>query len=168
MRRRKRNQDFDDFFRREYPELVAALTVAGGGVASAEDAAQEAFIAAFKKWREVSAMENPEGWVRTVGARRMIDAYRRSAAHERTARRLVVDVSGGRTESLVDLEREVSELPVKQRSAFVLHYFEDLPVDQVAQLLECSPGTIKSNLADARKNLSRSLTSGHGQGENEA
>jgi RNA polymerase sigma factor (sigma-70 family) len=48
----------------------------------------------------------------------------------------------------VDLARAVAALPVKQRSAVVLHYFVDLPIADVAQLLGCAPGTVKSQLHD--------------------
>jgi RNA polymerase sigma-70 factor (ECF subfamily) len=57
----------------------------------------------------------------------------------------------------IDLGRQVAALPPRQRAAVVLHYFVDLAVDDVATLMGCSPGTVKSTLHDARKSLARAL-----------
>ncbi len=57
----------------------------------------------------------------------------------------------------VDVGRQVAALPPRQRAAVVLHYFVDLTVDDVAALMGCSPGTVKSNLHDARKALAAAL-----------
>lgn len=56
-----------------------------------------------------------------------------------------------------DLRRAIADLPPRQRAAVILHHFVDLPVAEVAQLLGCSPGTVKSNLHDARKSLASTL-----------
>ena len=54
---------FDDFYRAELPRLVV-LARALCGAAVAEDVAQEAMLAAYRRWRHVSDLENPEAWVR--------------------------------------------------------------------------------------------------------
>ena len=56
-----------------------------------------------------------------------------------------------------DLRRAIAGLPPRQRAAVILHHFVDLPVDEVADLLGCSPGTVKSNLHDARHSLASTL-----------
>ena len=56
-----------------------------------------------------------------------------------------------------DLQRAIADLPPRQRAAVILHHYVDLPVTEVAQLLGCSPGTVKSNLHDARKALASTL-----------
>ena len=56
-----------------------------------------------------------------------------------------------------DLQRAIAKLPARQRAAVILHHFVDLPVAEVAELLECSAGTVKSNLHDARKALAHAL-----------
>ena len=60
-------------------------------------------------------------------------------------------------EAGADLQRAVAGLPPRQRAAVILHHYVDLPVAEVAQLLGCSAGTVKSNLHDARKALASTL-----------
>ena len=56
-----------------------------------------------------------------------------------------------------DLHRAVRALPPRQRTAIVLHHFVDLPVVEVAALMNVSAGTVKSTLHDARAALARTL-----------
>lgn len=53
----------------------------------------------------------------------------------------------------IDVERAVARLPKRQRLAIALHYFLDLDIDSCARVMECSPGTVKSTLHDARQHL---------------
>jgi len=55
------------------------------------------------------------------------------------------------------LEATVAGLPRRQREVVGLYYFVDLPVQQVADLLGISPGTVKSTLADARRHMEAHL-----------
>ncbi|GAB3908106.1 hypothetical protein GCM10029964_107340 [Kibdelosporangium lantanae] len=47
----------------------------------------------------------------------------------------------------VDVLRALARLPARQRATVVLRYWEDLPVEDVAKLLGCGPGTVKSQAA---------------------
>ena len=55
------------------------------------------------------------------------------------------------------LEATVAGLPRRQREVVGLYYFVDLPVQQVADLLGISAGTVKSTLADARRHIEAHL-----------
>lgn len=57
---------------------------------------------------------------------------------------------GGRD---VDIERAIAGLTPRQRIAVELFYFLDLPVAEIAIVMACSPGTVKSTLSDARARL---------------
>jgi RNA polymerase sigma-70 factor (ECF subfamily) len=57
----------------------------------------------------------------------------------------------------IDLRRAIAALPDRQRTTIFLHYYLDLPVAEVAEVLGCSAGTVKSNLSDARRALARRL-----------
>jgi len=52
-----------------------------------------------------------------------------------------------------ELETLISRLPRRQREVIGLYYFVDLPVQQVAELLGVSSGTVKSTLADAHRSI---------------
>lgn len=60
----------------------------------------------------------------------------------------------------LDLERALRRLTPRQRSVVALFYFLDLPVTELAMILDCSPGTIKSTLSDARARLRSELQEG--------
>ena len=62
-----------------------------------------------------------------------------------------------RTAAGVDLRRAIAALPERQRTTVYLHYYLDLPVREVAQVLGCADGTVKSTLHDARRALARRL-----------
>jgi RNA polymerase sigma-70 factor (ECF subfamily) len=55
------------------------------------------------------------------------------------------------------LWREVRSLPLRQQQAVVLHYRLDLPVEEVARLMEVREGTVRTHLARAREALRAAL-----------
>ena len=81
-------ESFDGFYAREYRLLVAFAHALTGSRAHAEDVAQEAMLAAYRRWDEVSRLDAPHAWVRRVCAnlavsfvrRRMVEAQRAAPA----------------------------------------------------------------------------------------
>jgi RNA polymerase sigma-70 factor (ECF subfamily) len=57
----------------------------------------------------------------------------------------------------LDLRDAVRALPRRQREAVLLHYYVGLPIAEVAALMRCAEGTVKSTLSDARANLAKAL-----------
>ena len=79
--------DFDDFYRAELPRLVAlARALCGGAVA--DDVAQEAMLAAYRRWRHVSELDYPEAWVRRTCSNLAMSQYRRRLVELRAVTRL--------------------------------------------------------------------------------
>lgn len=150
---------FDEFFDAHYDEVVRALTLAVGDRARAEDAAQEAFAKAYRRWPAVAAMDRPVGWVMVVGTNQL----RRWIG--RTERRFVVvpdPVPAGRSDGGdvatviadgTDLAAALDRLPPRQRATVVLRYLCDLPTADVARALGCADGTVKSALHAALSSL---------------
>lgn len=60
-------------------------------------------------------------------------------------------------EDVLDLRRQVSRLPRKQRATVVLYYYVDLSIAEIAEVLDVSSGTVKSNLSDARHALAQTV-----------
>ena len=56
-----------------------------------------------------------------------------------------------------DVLAAVRQLPPKQRAAVALRYFEDKPVEEIAQLMECSASTARVHLHRARHQLAQTL-----------
>ncbi|QZY27600.1 RNA polymerase sigma factor [Nocardioides coralli] len=140
-------------YERVCPRLVSALTAIGGNRADAEEVAQEAFVTMVERWPQVSQYDDPEGWLRTVAVRRLVSRFRRREVARRGLQRLRAappTQSAGPVADGIDLDRALARLPISQRAAVVLHHGLDLPVSEVAALLDVPVGTVKSRLQRAR------------------
>jgi RNA polymerase sigma-70 factor (ECF subfamily) len=69
--------DIEQVFREEYGRIIATLIRISGSFDLAEEALQEAFIAAVSKWEVEGSPDNPGAWLTTVAHRKLLDALRR-------------------------------------------------------------------------------------------
>ncbi len=143
----------DELFDRHYAAIVRALAVAFDDPEGAADAVQEAFIEADRRWTKVSAYDDPAVWVRRVAINRLRNTRRNRRRRAEIVAAIRPVPREDLTDALLDLRRAVDELPEKMRLAVCLHHIAGLPVDEVAATLEVAPGTVKSNLHDARLRL---------------
>ena len=65
------------------PQVLGALVRRSGDFAAAEDATQDALVAAASQWPVDGTPENPVGWLVRVGARRLVDQHRSDDARRR-------------------------------------------------------------------------------------
>lgn len=149
---------FEAFFRLEFSRLVAIGVGLTGDVELARDLAQETMARASADWERVSAADSPAAWTRRVLRNLVIDKARRRDTERRSLRLVasadrVVPSEPARFE-LADFVATLSE---RQRATVVLFYVDDLPVDTIATTLGISSGTVKSQLARARRRLSTYL-----------
>lgn len=141
-----------ELFHASYRRLVGQLTAVTGSHAEAEDAVQEAFVRAVDHARKVRRTDNPEAWLRTVAVNVARSRFRRN-------RRLVPlpksDAGGtaGLSPDHVALMAGLNRLPAAQREAIALHHVADLPVHEVAALLNVPTGTVKARLSRGRAAL---------------
>jgi RNA polymerase sigma-70 factor (sigma-E family) len=150
---------FEDFFRDEYPRLVPMLQALTGDRHRAEDLAQDALMKAQRDWRRISMYDRPGAWVRRVALNAASNASRRQGREQRALARVAAgdERAGELTAGDEELWQAVRELPEQQRWAVVLHYVEDRPIIEVAVVLECSEGTVKTHLSRARATVARRL-----------
>ncbi|MFB7712541.1 RNA polymerase sigma factor [Streptomyces sp. NPDC056105] len=73
----------EDLLRRHAPEVLGALVRRYGHFDAAEDAVQEALLAAARQWPEVGVPDNPRGWLIKVASRRLVDTLRSDDARRR-------------------------------------------------------------------------------------
>lgn len=151
---------FDTFYQREFRAVVGLAYALSGSRWAAEDLAQEAFIAAHEKWDRIGQYESPGAWVRRVVANMAVSLYRKRASEARALARMTMH----RQEALPALDPEDGEfwaavraLPKRQAQAIALHYLEDRPIAEVADILDCSPSTAKVHLHKGRKRLAERL-----------
>ncbi|MEZ5191533.1 MAG: SigE family RNA polymerase sigma factor [Nocardioides sp.] len=128
-----------------------------GHRADAEDLVQTALAKVVPRWERIDG--DPERYVRRVLVHENVTRWRR-----RRWREVATDVTPetGRdgheaaTDDRLALRQALGALSPRQRAVVVLRFYEDLPVAEVADLLGCSPGTVKSQTHDAVARL-RSL-----------
>jgi RNA polymerase sigma-70 factor (ECF subfamily) len=152
--------NFDALYRREYKSIRALAWALTGNSWTAEDIAQEAFLRAHREWNRISAYDEPGAWVRRVAINLATSVLRRRVREGRALLRL----GGQRQDEFVmaDPDREfwsaLRSLPRQQAAVLALHYYEDLPVADIAAVLDLAEGTVKAHLHKARANLARRLS----------
>lgn len=154
---RRGSDEFEAFFRAEYPAVVRSLTRVVGDRGRAEEIAQDAFCRALERWARVRNHERPGAWVQLVALRRamrVIHRDRRRGERERSATQPAPAVDEPVD---VDLHRAIAALPRLQRAAVILYYLGDLSVLEAAAVLEVSEGAIKTSLSRARRSLALRL-----------
>jgi RNA polymerase sigma-70 factor (ECF subfamily) len=129
----------------------------------AEDVAQEAFVRAYRSFRQLRDREKFRAWLVRMTWRLAIDRWR--SDRRRTAREAAADVPQGASIEQAAVARDRAErlweaidgLPQKLRVAVVLAAIEEHDIREVARLLQVPEGTIKSRLFLARKALAEKL-----------
>lgn len=150
--------DFDAFYRREFPGLlVLARVLAGSQVA--EDVAQETMLVAYRRWDEVCSYASPVGWLRGVCMHKAVSVVRRRSLEQRLLRQLgsfrLAPTDAGAADDM--FWALVRLLPRRQAQAVALHYVLDLGVAEIADIMGCAEGTVKMHLSRARAALATAL-----------
>ena len=148
--------EFEAFVDREYASVLAFARAVSGSWAEAEDLAQEAFLAAFRRWEE---LVSPSGFVRRVVANQGASTVRRNVKQRALLGRLRAVPAPVVEEPLGDPQfwAEVGRLPDRQRHVVALHYLEDRSVADIAEVLGIAEGTVKATLHAARRTLAGAL-----------
>jgi RNA polymerase sigma-70 factor (sigma-E family) len=150
--------------RSDYPAFVAAcwtrlLRTAYLLVqdwAAAEDLTQAALVKAWLAWARLDG--DPEAYVRKIIVTTHVSWWRRRWRHrETTTAQPPERPDAARETDAVDerdaLWRSLGRLPAGQRAVIVLRFFEDMTEAQVANILGCSAGTVKSQTSRALARL---------------
>ncbi|MFI5283498.1 MAG: RNA polymerase sigma factor [Candidatus Dormibacterales bacterium] len=152
--------DFDRLYKKTYQRIFATLMLILRNPAAAEDAAQEAYLRAFRSWPRWKPEAPAEAWIHRIGLNVAFSYRRRERLHEvgEVIRRL------GRTKDpdpgdfvSTDLIRELRALPPKQAAAIVLRHLHGYTNREIASALGLSERTVASRLATAKARLRRRL-----------
>lgn len=150
------DQDAFDAAVRPHWQAMRVLAERFVGANVRDDVLQDALTEAWKaRQRFNPSLGSERAWLLGITA----NCARRSLRRSRVLDKLPLNRAQGTgppTERL-DLERAVRGLPDRQRLAVELYYFVDLSLRDVAQVLECAEGTVKSTLASARATLRTKL-----------
>jgi RNA polymerase sigma-70 factor (sigma-E family) len=150
--------DFDEFVRGASPSLLRTAYLLTGDRGHAEDLLQTALLHTARRWRKVHT--DPQSYARRAVVNLAKNRWRDRSRRPREVA-TGVDPSYGPPDGTVLLESLLTQavlgLPTRQRAVLVLRYFQDLTVEQTADLLGCSTGTVKSQSHHALLKLRAAL-----------
>jgi RNA polymerase sigma-70 factor (sigma-E family) len=143
--------DFDEFVAGNLEQLLKTAYLITWDTGDAEDLVQECLFKVARRWPRVRGMGQRRAYTRRILVNLALDD-----ARGRSRRRSELDgaaavVDGPARDLLVGLETRaelldaLALLTTRQRAVLVLRYFNDLTEAQTAEVLGCSPGTVKSN-----------------------
>jgi RNA polymerase sigma-70 factor (sigma-E family) len=158
-----RRADFDRFVSDSTDGLVRTAYLIVWDLAEAEDLVQETLLKVARRWPRVRRMERPIAY-----ARRILVNLALAGAASRSRSRIELtgeapperpdeNGHGLAPDARDELMGAIASLPPRQRSVLVLRYFLDLPEAEVAAVLNCSIGTVKSTASRGLARLEQAL-----------
>ncbi|MCI2240359.1 SigE family RNA polymerase sigma factor [Paenibacillus sp. TRM 82003] len=143
---------FEEFVAARGPALVRLARGLLRDPDTAEDVVQDVLAKALLSWRRVAGADDPVAYVNRMVVNACTSWWRRAARRERPAGEALPEASGrarpDASTQLADRDQLLTALralPVKQRTVLVLRYFEDMADEQIADLLDVTTGTVRSN-----------------------
>lgn len=142
--------DFEALYRERYEPMVRLAYLMTGDLGASEELVQDAFVSVHRSWARV---EHPAGYLRTAvvntcrswGRRRSLERLRQPSPPES---------SSFASDELWDV---LQTLPARQRAAVVLRFYEDLPDDEIAELLGCRVATVRTSVFRALERLRKEI-----------
>ena len=141
---------FDEFVAARLAVLLRYAAVLTGERDLAQDIVQDALIQAHRRWSRIGAMDRPELYVKRMVTREFLSWQRR------TARRSALLAAKGEqrpglaadhADAVADRDEvraRLATLPKRQRAVLVLRYYEGLADVEIADVLGCSPGAVRT------------------------
>jgi RNA polymerase sigma-70 factor (sigma-E family) len=150
--RRADEQDFHEFVVAASPDLSRLARMLAADSHAGEDLLQATLLKTWSAWPRVRRADNPNAYVRRVMVNAAAKAGRRRWRGEIPTHVIPDSPTADSTKDVDDrrvLVRAVRELPPRQRAAIVLRYFLDLGDEEVAEILDCSVATVRSQISRA-------------------
>ena len=148
--------DFETYATQSRRRLLRYAVVLTNDPDLAEDVLHEVLLRAGQRWSKIGRLDEPHAYVRRMLTHEVVSWHRKwgrvTARPDAELDQPILDPTGAvdRREAIL---RELSRLPVRQRAAIVLRYFEDLSDDQIGQVLGCRAGTVRIHIHRAMKRL---------------
>lgn len=127
----------------------------------AQDLVQSVLLKALPKWPQIASLDNPLGYLRRALLNERTDRWRRHGSRERLAAEPPDSTAADHAAAVAlrrDLLQALQLLAPGQRAAVVLRFFDDLPDDEVALILGCTVGTVRSQISRALVRLRPHMT----------
>jgi RNA polymerase sigma-70 factor (ECF subfamily) len=163
---RGREQDMTEFYRLYHGRICAFVLRQLGNAADAADVANEVMLEVWRGAGHFEGRARALTWVLGIAHHKAVDRMRRSgyrAAAEGPDPDEIVDEGEGTVDLLARLQeaelvkRCLDRLPDTHRMVVHLAFYEDLGYREIASILRCPEGTVKTRIFHAKKGLRRCL-----------
>lgn len=155
---------FEEFVSARLATLVRYATVVTWDPHLAEDITQNVLVRAQARWSRISRMDAPELYVKRMIVNEFLSWRRRRAAQSISLADESLDwflpPAPDQTAQRDDRDamlRLIATLPPRQRAVIALRFYEDLAVEQIAEILGCRTVTVRTHLSRALASLHRAL-----------
>ncbi|RKT55502.1 SigE family RNA polymerase sigma factor [Saccharothrix australiensis] len=156
----RRDDEFSEFFAGRFDQARRTAHALCGNWVEAEEIAQTAFVRVYVHWARIRR-ESADAYLRTVLTRVFLDSRRRGRAREHVVASPpeppvpAVPPHTAAADERPPLLAALQQVPPRQRAVLVLRYVHDLSIEQVAEAMGCSTGTVKSQGARGLQALRR-------------
>lgn len=153
---------FRELYDKEYVSVYRAIRGVVLDSAAAEDLTQETFVRAYRARHRYTPTAPPGAWLRRIGINLAISHLRRQKLARFLPARLYVAPDRrdyDRAEARDVVTKALAELSPKLRAAIVLHYYEGLTREEIADVLGVPAGTVASRIAKAVAIMRRTMGS---------
>jgi RNA polymerase sigma-70 factor (sigma-E family) len=140
--------------------LRTAVLLAGGDRQLGEDLLQDAFAETYRRWNRIASIDASEAYTRTIMVRLATRRWRRRRFERSLEAETTTPAHPGFASDVdlgIDVRAFLTHLSARQRAVVVLRYFDDRTEAEIAQLLGCAPGTVKSHASRALTTLREQL-----------
>lgn len=148
-------RDFTAFYEQTRASVARALALTLGDAELAGEAADEAMVRAYQRWRQVGSLDNPGGWVYRVGLNWSRSVLRRRKVARRHVQREIHTEQPTVGDPAV--AAALDQLSVDHRAVVVCRHLLGWSEQQTADALQLPPGTVKSRLHRAMRELEQRL-----------
>ncbi|WP_069466332.1 SigE family RNA polymerase sigma factor [Actinacidiphila rubida] len=148
--------DFESWAAARWPRLVRTAYLLTGDHHEAEDLVQTTLAKVYLAWPRISRLDEPDAYVHRALANNNLSRFRRRRVVHLLTSRLP---ERSRPETTADVENRtalvtaLAALPPRMRAVVVLRYWEDLSEQQVADVLGCTTGNVKSQASRGLRKL---------------
>jgi len=154
----------------ERPLLYYAASLTGDSD-SALDVLQEVWIRVFRGIRKLKDPGSLRSWLYSITHGIAVDRIRKNYSREQAEKVQFEEFQEAEepsfaAEDAAAIHQALSEIGLKHREVLVLHFLEDLSMAEIAEVVGCSEGTVKSRIHYAKRAMKEILSGGgHGTGK---
>jgi RNA polymerase sigma-70 factor (ECF subfamily) len=148
----------------ERPLLYYAASLTGSSD-SGLDVLQDVWIKVFRGIRKLKDPGSLRSWLYSITHGIAVDRIRKNYSREQAEKVQLEDFQEAEDPSFADedaaaIHRALSEIGIKHREVLVLHFLEDLSVAEIAEVVGCSEGTVKSRMHYGKRAMKEILSGG--------